>query len=161
MSKAPTRLESVLGLFLFAGILGLVGKCVAGGPDASASAPKCQTELDCKLAANTERLRKSRGAAASARRHLEGQQYDVAQGIRTGKLSASDLRSEGGTLVARQRIVSDAEAECEAARAEAQLLGDEAARVVRAQEKAAAPPAPKPTVPAKSAKAKHSSPTAM
>jgi hypothetical protein len=155
--KPPTRFESALGIVLFVSALAFMGKRCASSPEPVVAAP-CQTDLDCRIRANTERLRKSCVAAASAQRHLEDQQFDVAQGLRTGKLSASEVRSEAGTLGARQRIASEAKAECEAARAEASALGDEATRVVRERErlaaKAAPTPTPKPAIAAKPAKSK-------
>jgi hypothetical protein len=136
MSKPPTRVETAFGLLAIVGGLVFVGRCVTGGPEPTA-APKCETELDCRLAANTARMSKGCAAAANAKRHADDQEFDLARGLQSGTLSASKVRSETGTLAVRRQIAADSQAECDAAREEAYALGDEAVRVVRAREKAA------------------------
>jgi hypothetical protein len=144
-NKPPTRTESILGLVMIAGALVLVGRCVSGG--SKATEPTCQTELDCKLAANTKRQAESCGRFESGKRHVQDREYDLARGIRTGSMSAEDVRSASETLEATRQYTQQAEADCKAANAEAAVLVDQASAVYHASQAAPATPSSPPAVP--------------
>lgn len=137
--KKPTRAESIFGLFLFGGALIFMGKCALGSHEPEQA--KCATELDCKIRANTTRMKEACVKAASGQRHLEDRQFDLARGLRTGSMSASDVRGAQAELEATRQYTSQAKAECEAAQAEAGELGKQATAAYRQEESAKSPPA--------------------
>jgi hypothetical protein len=95
-----TRTETVLGLCLFAGALVLVGRCVVGR-----EAPAAETWIE------------TCAASERAQSHVTDQEFDLERGIRTGSMSASDVRQQKSTLEARRRIAAEKRAACEAAQA--------------------------------------------
>ncbi len=99
-----TRTETVLGLCMFAGAIVFVGKRVVDGTPAPAE-PAWMATCD---------------AATRAQSHVTDQEFDLERGIRTGSMSANDVRAQTSTLEARRRIVAEKRAACEAARTEGQ-----------------------------------------
>lgn len=132
--------ETALGGAVIIGALVLVGKCLSGDPATSEPAARapCETDLDCRIRANTDRMAKSCATAAQGERHAADREFDLARGLRTGAMSAGEVRQAAAELDATRRYGSEARADCEAARAEAQRLGDEAVAFVKARDKAAA-----------------------
>jgi hypothetical protein len=129
------------GWAVIIGGLVLVGKCVAGGGDGDAqpaAKPKCETDLDCRIVANTEAISASCPDAERGKRHVAEREYDLARGIRTGSMSAAEVRDAAARLEATRQYTADYVAKCEAALQEGYKLGDEAVRVVKAREKAEA-----------------------
>jgi hypothetical protein len=102
---------------------------------AAAAAEAGKTDLDRHLAANAKRMQEACAAAASGARHVADREFDLRQGIRTGKLSAAEVRSAQGTLEATRRYAAKSQAECDAVRAEAVTLGAEAERAYRARQR--------------------------
>lgn len=154
--KPPTKSEQFLGVVLIVGALFWMGKCAFGGKSERAQ-PPCQTDLDCRIRANTERMKEACVTANSGQRHLEDRQFDLARGLRTGSMSASEVRQAQAEIEATRQYAEKAKGECEAARAEASQLGKEALAAYKKSE-AAKPPAtePAPAAAAAPAKAKSS-----
>jgi hypothetical protein len=134
--KPPTRAEQILGVLLIGGAVIWMGKCTLG--DTKPTTAPCKTELDCKIQANTKRVQEACVRAASGQRHIEDRQFDLARGLRTGSMSASDARQAAAVLAATQQYTSQAQAECESARAEAERLGKQALVAYRESETAKA-----------------------
>lgn len=99
MAKDPTKTEQVFGAALIVGALALGGRWLvtrAAAPDAA--------EDPCAQ------------AAAGARR-IADREFDLAQGVRTGSLSASEVRAAVAALEQRRAYTAEAQAKC-AARAQ-------------------------------------------
>lgn len=138
--KPPTKGEQFVGVLLILGALFWMGKCAVGGKSEPTQAA-CQTDLDCKIRATTERMKDACVTAASGQRHLEDRQFDLARGLRTGSMSASDVREAQAEIEATRQYADKAKADCEAARADMSELGKQATAAYRQSEAAKQAPA--------------------
>lgn len=116
------------------GVVCFAGAVIYGSANPRSPAADGQTELDRKLAANTKRISEACGKYYRGKDHAADREYDLARGIRTGAMSASEVRQAAGTLAATREYMEDGRQECEAAKAEGAELGAQAQAVYHASE---------------------------
>jgi hypothetical protein len=131
------------GLLLFA-MCGLMRRAVVGP---SSSKPNdgvvaertidtpSKTDLDIRIEAAFAQQVEHCKNAATFNRVAENQSYDLNRGIRTGSLSAREVRADAAELAATKSYAKETKAQCATAQAEVKKLAAEAVRVVAAAEK--------------------------
>jgi hypothetical protein len=94
VDRPPTRTETVLGAVLIVGALALGARWVVRRAAAPEQAPNPCAD------------------AAAGRQRIADREFDLAQGIRTGSMSAAEVREATAALEQRRAYTARDEAEC-------------------------------------------------